>query len=1029
MEKLAKWRINHPRFRKREKTAFSSLRKKTVAFILSFLLLLTSVLGTGLLTPVNVQAAVDESIKYDPKPDYDDYPEIDRPPVFSSYQEAVNYIGKMNAYCIKYKKSKYNGFVSYYDPDFQYTSEYLSAFTDATHLATSKELGDPNGQHVTPFYPTGISIMSLYSYDKDTHIVETNVGTPAAYSTKGAAMERELNEEADILLASLNLDGLSDYEKAYRIYRWVSNNVKYKLGANYNQMAYGALIGRACVCSGYADLIYVLYNKVGIETHLDWGADHEWNVVKMDGQYYYCDPTNDRSSKYPWEYPYTNFLMGINSTSETAIVGNGEEDTWSTMHTGEYFSQVSQTGSYEKFHIADEDYAGNTIIPNLKCQDEDHSFELIKTLPANCQHAERKIYNCSVCGSEYKVEEDENGAKGEHDYTLIEIKGNGNCTEPTEKTYFCEICEDQKTETTPAGDHAWDDGTVTKEPTCSEAGVKTYSCKNCDATKTEPIEKVAHTEEPLPAKDATCTEKGLTEGKKCSVCGEILVAQEETEMAPHSWDDGVVTKEATCSEAGVKTYTCKNCDATKTEPIEKVPHSEENLPARDATCTQTGLTAGKKCKVCGEILVAQEETEMVPHSWDDGTVTKEPTCSEAGVKTYSCKNCDATKTEPIEKVAHTEEPLPAKDATCTEKGLTEGKKCSVCGEILVAQEETEMVPHSWDDGTVTKEATCSEAGVKTYTCKNCDATKTEPINKIAHTSETLSAKDATCTETGLTAGEKCKVCGEIITAQTIVPALGHKHTEIRNAEKATCSKAGYTGDTYCLDCKEKIASGSVIPKTAHSWDSGRVTKNPTYDTTGIKTYTCTACRTTKTESIAKLSRIYVSGIKITGMSQSIAAGKKVQLTATVSPSNATTKAVKWSSSNTKVATVSQTGLVTFKKKTGGKTVVITAEATDGSGKKATYKLKSMKGYVKSISISGAKSIKAGQSLKLTAKVKATSGANKAVIWTSSNTKYATVSSSGKVKALSAGKGKSVKITASAVDGSGKKKTVTIKIKK
>ena len=88
----------------------------------------------------------------------------------------------------------------------------------------------------------------------------------------------------------------------------------------------------------------------------------------------------------------------------------------------------------------------------------------------------------------------------------------------------------------------------------------------------------------------------------------------------------------------------------------------------------------------------------------------------------------------------------------------------------------------------------------------------------------------------------------------------------------------------------------------------------------------------------------------------------------------------------------------------------------------------MKGVVKKITVSGSKTVKAGKSIKLKAKVKTTKGANKKLVWSSSNTKYAKVSSSGKVKTFKAGKGKKVKITAMATDGSGKKKIVTIKIK-
>lgn len=172
----------------------------------------------------------------------------------------------------------------------------------------------------------------------------------------------------------------------------------------------------------------------------------------------------------------------------------------------------------------------------------------------------------------------------------------------------------------------------------------------------------------------------------------------------------------------------------------------------------------------------------------------------------------------------------------------------------------------------------------------------------------------------------------------------------------------------------------------------------------------------------------VTGIKITALSKKVAAGKKMTLKATVSPSNAANKKVTWKSSNKKVATVNSKGVVTMKKKSGGKTVTITAIAADGSGVKAAYKITSMKGVVKKVTISGKKSVKAGKSLKLKAKVKASKKANKKLKWTSSNTKYAKVTSSGKVKTLKAGKGHKVKITAKATDGSGKKKTVTIKIK-
>ena len=109
-------------------------------------------------------------------------------------------------------------------------------------------------------------------------------------------------------------------------------------------------------------------------------------------------------------------------------------------------------------------------------------------------------------------------------------------------------------------------------------------------------------------------------------------------------------------------------------------------------------------------------------------------------------------------------------------------------------------------------------------------------------------------------------------------------------------------------------------------------------------------------------------------------------------------------------------------------MTITAFAADGSGVKAAYKITSMKGVVKKVAITGKKTMAAGKSQKLKAKVTAAKGANKKLQWKSSNTKYATVTGSGKVKTKRAGKGKTVKITAMATDGSGKKASVKIRLK-
>ena len=116
--------------------------------------------------------------------------------------------------------------------------------------------------------------------------------------------------------------------------------------------------------------------------------------------------------------------------------------------------------------------------------------------------------------------------------------------------------------------------------------------------------------------------------------------------------------------------------------------------------------------------------------------------------------------------------------------------------------------HSWDAGKVTTEATCTTDGVKTYTCSVCKTTKTETIK-----------------------------------------ATGHKETEIRNAVEATCQQEGYTGDKVCKTCGATLEKGTTIVKKDHSWDAGKVTTEATCTTDGVKTYTCSVCKTTKTETI------------------------------------------------------------------------------------------------------------------------------------------------------------------------------------
>lgn len=266
-----------------------------------------------------------------------------------------------------------------------------------------------------------------------------------------------------------------------------------------------------------------------------------------------------------------------------------------------------------------------------------------------------------------------------------------------------------------------------------------------------------------------------------------------------------------------------------------------------------------------------------------------------------------------------------------------------------------------------------------------------------------------------------------------VKALVKKPVAAAKVTLNATSKKITTGKSFTL--KATVAPSNTTDKVV--WKSSNtkvatVSANGTVKAVkaGTAVITATAGKVKATCKVTVANPVYkVTSIKLAAApSRYITAGKKVQLRATIAPSNATNKAVTWKSSNTRIATVSSTGIVTFNKNAGGKKVTITATAKDGSKKYARITLACMKGSVKSIRLSGKTTVTNGQSTKVTAAVTSQGGsANRSLAWSSSNTKLATVDKYGKVKTIKGKKG-TVTITAKATDGSGKKATFKIRIK-
>ena len=442
-------------------------------------------------------------------------------------------------------------------------------------------------------------------------------------------------------------------------------------------------------------------------------------------------------------------------------------------------------------------------------------------------------------------------------------------------------------------EHVWGEGAITTKPTCTTPGVKTYTCSVCQKTKTEEIPATGHQHtEVRNVKEATCKEEGYTGDTYCTDCGEKLSSGEPTAKKAHDWDEGKVTTEATCKNTGVKTYTCNNCSETKTEVIPMTDHiwdngkvttkpscitpgvktytcsacqkeKTEKIPAtghlhteirnkKEATCREDGYTGDVYCKDCGEKLFnGKTIAKTTEHTWDAGKVTKAATCTEKGLKLYTCTVCDKVRTEEIPATGHQHtEVRNVKEATCTKAGYTGDTYCKDCGEKISSGEVIAKLAHTWDEGNITKEADCKETGVMTYTCHKCGATKTEDIPRTEHTWDEGEVTTApTCTKPGVRT-YTCSVCKA--TRTEVIKATGHLHTEIRNKKDASCTENGYTGDTYCKDCEELLKKGETVDVLGHQWKETKRAE-PSYTEDGQIIYTCNRCGEQKAETLEKLA--------------------------------------------------------------------------------------------------------------------------------------------------------------------------------
>ena len=769
------------------------------------------------------------------------------------------------------------------------------------HNEIYKDTGKPNEGHTMSAFTVGGG--NLLAENRSDGIKYSDGEYKGYYSGSGGYGDRrdryqEATKKLDEVIKSLNLDGKSDYDKFKAVTNWIVSNVRYDEDneTKYQHDLTGAVLEGLAVCDGYAGTFYYMANAVGLNALFEDGITnsnrirHAWNLVEIDGTYYYVDPTNAyfKEDGEPGKelLPGQKYLFSLYTPDNTTI-----EDTYKNISQDDYLKEHSICKG------------------NHDLWESGHNG-------ATCENPATTIYSCKNKGCLYKNYVETAPALG-HEWGNAKITQEQSCENPEITTYTCthSLCGRKKqVETKPALGHTWDNGKVTKEATCSETGVKTYTCSRCGGTKTEEIPKTKHDYEEHVVKAPTCTEKGisyyvckncrLTTSRRqtpatghihtevrnqkdatykeegytgdtyCKDCGKkletgtVIPKLIETE---HDYGEWVLDQAPTCKKYGARHRICKNCGDRDVDVLDKVDHTWKLISTTPATCT-IGEIQHYKCSVCGETKDVTLSNPLGEHSWDNGKVTKEATCTEDGEKTYTCTVCNTTKTEVIPATGHQhKEVRNAKKATCTEDGYTGDTYCKDCGEKLETGSVIKKLGHTWDNGVITKEATETEEGVKTYTCKTCGETKTEKIPATSHHwDQGTITKKATCTENG----EKTYYCTDADCNKTYVetiPATGHSWDDGKVTEAATCKKEGIKTYT-CKNCGETKTES--IPKTEHQWDNGKVTKEATCKEEGSKTYTCSICGDTKTEVIPKKDHTWDEG-KVTKKATCTEDGLKV----------------------------------------------------------------------------------------------------------------------------------------------------------
>ena len=599
--------------------------------------------------------------------------------------------------------------------------------------------------------------------------------------------------------------------------------------------------------------------------------------------------TNRSGSRWQDSYSFTYTFTSLTDSNYLPFGGNMSKPDCSFVG---WYTDEDYTKRVEKLTI--NNTTDNMILYAKWSDSHTHSWDSgVVTKQPTCTEAGTKTYTCTSCGKtktteiaatghqhteirnkkeatckaegytgdtyctdcETKVSSGQAIPKTDHTWDNGKVTTEATCEHTGVRTYTCSVCGETKEEETPKTDHTYDDGTVTKKPTCIETGIKTYTCTVCQKTKTEEIPATGHQHTEIRnKKEATCIETGYTGDTYCKDCGTKLSSGEVISKKAHDYEVKD-RQEPTCTTDGYVLSVCKVCGDEKREGLPATGHQHTEIRnKKEATCKEEGYTGDTYCKDCGEKLSdGKTIAKTTEHTWDGGKVTKAATCTEKGVKTYTCTVCGATKTEEIAATGHQHTEVRNKvEATCTKEGYSGDVYCTDCGTKLSSGTEIARKAHEYEERE-RNEANCKRNGYILFVCKVCGDEKREVLPKTDHQhTEIRNKMEATCTDEGYTGDTYCTDCGEKLSDGKKIPATGHIHIGYLGKKEATCENDGYTGDAYCKDCGITLKIGKNIPALGHTWEKKSVI-SPTYTKKGTITYICKRCKEKKAVTTKKLA--------------------------------------------------------------------------------------------------------------------------------------------------------------------------------